>query len=231
MKQLGQGDDFDGYPDTVKIDTTDIGSLVKYLVQSKAVWLKNNFSDEEAEPGDIPLAYELKVYVLEETPKYITMEVKETSLYNGPRPRYTTYGITYLKPDGKKVESSDLNSDHIDDIKKELLDKVKTHISGLIEGEDFKAEDVLYKQDENSTLAEIDLPYNGIYVASVNPGSSAYYSGIKIGDIITKIDNIEINKLSKLREYIYTKEPGDTVLLTIQRNQKEMQVEVKLGRL
>ena len=72
---------------------------------------------------------------------------------------------------------------------------------------------------------------NGIYVASVNPGSSAYYSGIKIGDIITKIDNIEINKLSKLREYIYTKEPGDTVLLIIQRNQKEMQVEVKLGRL
>ena len=166
VKQLGQGDDFDGYPDTVKIDTTDIGSLVKYLVQSKAVWLKNNFSDEEAEPGDIPLAYELKVYVLEETPKYITMEVKETSLYNGPRPRYTTYGITYLKPDGKKVESSDLNSDHIDDIKKDLLDKVKTHISGLIEGEDFKAEDVLYKQDENSTLAEIDLPYNGIYVTN-----------------------------------------------------------------
>ena len=72
---------------------------------------------------------------------------------------------------------------------------------------------------------------NGIYVASVNPGSSAYYSGIKIGDIITKIDNIEINKLSKLREYIYTKEPGDTVLLTIQRNQNEMQVEVKLGKL
>ena len=72
---------------------------------------------------------------------------------------------------------------------------------------------------------------SGIYVASVNPGSSAYYSGIKIGDIITKIDDIEINKLSKLREYIYTKEPGDTVLLTIQRNQKEMQIEVKLGRL
>ncbi len=166
VKQLGQGDDFDGYPDSVKIDTTDINSLVKYLVQSKAKWLKGNFSDENAEPDDIPLAYELKVYVLEETAKYITMEIKETTLFNGPRPRYTTYGITYLKPDGKKVEATDLNPASINDIKIMLLDKVKAYIGGLIEGEDFKAEDVLYKQNEDSTLTEIDLPYNGIYVAN-----------------------------------------------------------------
>ena len=164
VKQLGQGDDFDGYPDTVKIDTTDISSLVKYLVQSKAEWLKGNFSDEHAEPDDIPLAYELKVDVQEETAKYITLGVKETTLFNGPRPRSTIYGITYLKPDGKKVEACDLNSGKIDDIKKILLDKVKAYISGLIEGEDFKAEDVLYKENEDSILTKIDLPYNGIYV-------------------------------------------------------------------
>lgn len=72
---------------------------------------------------------------------------------------------------------------------------------------------------------------NGIYVANLTAGGSAYSAGMQVGDIITKIDNMEINKLSKLREYIYTKEPGDTVLLTIQRNNREFQVEVKLGRL
>ena len=103
-----------------------------------------------------------------------------------------------MKPDGKKVESSDLNSDHIDDIKKELLDKVKTHISGLIEGEDFKAEDVVYKQDENSTLAEIDLPYNGIYVgmrAVINK------TGIK-GVMKIKLTNEENMKLVESKEII-----------------------------
>lgn len=166
VKQLGQGDDFDGYPDTVKIDTTDIKSLVNYLVHSKAEWLKGNFSDENADPDDIPLAYELKVYVLEETTKYITMEVKETTLYGGPHPRFTTYGITYLKPDGKKVETSDLSSSKTDDIKNELLKKVNAYIGGLIEGEEYKVEDVLYNKKDDGTIEPLEFPYNGIYIES-----------------------------------------------------------------
>ena len=72
---------------------------------------------------------------------------------------------------------------------------------------------------------------SGIYVASVTIGGSAYTAGVKIGDIIIKIDDVEINKMSKLREYIYTKEPGDTVTLTLLRNKKEIQIEAKLGKI
>lgn len=72
---------------------------------------------------------------------------------------------------------------------------------------------------------------NGIYVASITVGGSAYTAGVQVGDIITKIDNVEINKMSKLREYIYTKEIGDTVVLTIQRNKREIQIEIKIGRI
>ena len=56
-----------------------------------------------------------------------------------------------------------------------------------------------------------------------------YNSGILVGDIITKIDNVEINKMSELRKYIYSKNPGDIVKLTVHRSFKDFEVEVKLN--
>ncbi len=70
----------------------------------------------------------------------------------------------------------------------------------------------------------------GIYIAQVKKNSPAYNSGLKEGDIITKIDGIELNKMSELRSYIYTKNVGDIVNLTISRNNKSSEVSVKLGR-
>lgn len=69
----------------------------------------------------------------------------------------------------------------------------------------------------------------GIYVAQISLDSSAAKSNLKVGDIITKIDDLELNKMCDLRCYIYTKSPGDEVKLTIFRNKKEMQVDLKLG--
>lgn len=71
---------------------------------------------------------------------------------------------------------------------------------------------------------------NGIYVTQVNLDGPASKTGLKEGDIITKIDNIELNKMSELREYIYTKNPNDEVTLTILRNNKTMTLTVKLGK-
>lgn len=71
---------------------------------------------------------------------------------------------------------------------------------------------------------------NGIYVVSVDSNGPCGRAGIKVGDIITQIDNYEINKMIELREYIYTKNPNETVVLTILRNNKEQKVYVTLGR-
>ena len=89
VKQIGQGDDFDGYPDSLKIDTTDMRSLVNYVVKSKAEWLKADFG-EDVEPVT-PMSYSLEVNVLEETDKYITMGVYEELMFSGPHPNYTSY--------------------------------------------------------------------------------------------------------------------------------------------
>jgi len=69
---------------------------------------------------------------------------------------------------------------------------------------------------------------NGIYVTNVSKGSGADKAGIKTGDIIISIDGININKMTDLRKYIYTKSVGDTVSLVINRNNKIENIKVQL---
>lgn len=70
---------------------------------------------------------------------------------------------------------------------------------------------------------------NGIYVAEITKYSPASKTNLSIGDIITKIDDKELNKMSDLRSYIYSKKPGDIVNLTVYRKNKEYTLEVTLG--
>lgn len=58
---------------------------------------------------------------------------------------------------------------------------------------------------------------SGIYVVHITENSPAITSGIQKGDIITSIDNKTINNMIELREYIYTKSPGDTISINISR--------------
>lgn len=70
----------------------------------------------------------------------------------------------------------------------------------------------------------------GIYVGQISLDSPTAKTGLKIGDIITKIDDLKLNKMCDLRCYIYTKKPGDEVNLTILRNNKEQQIKVTLSK-
>lgn len=76
--------------------------------------------------------------------------------------------------------------------------------------------------------SNIDIK-KGIYVAQISLDSPAAKSKLKVGDVILKIDDLDLNKMCDLRCYIYTKLPGDEVKLTIYRNKKEVQVTVALG--
>ncbi len=71
---------------------------------------------------------------------------------------------------------------------------------------------------------------SGIYVAQVTKDGPSYNSGLKEGDIITKIDDITINKMSELRSYIYTKKVGDTVNLTVLRKNREYNIQITLRK-
>lgn len=69
----------------------------------------------------------------------------------------------------------------------------------------------------------------GIYVAQISLDSPLRKTNLKIGDVITKIDDLELTKMCDLRCYIYTKKPSDEVILTVFRNNKEEQIKVTLG--
>lgn len=71
---------------------------------------------------------------------------------------------------------------------------------------------------------------SGVYVAQISADGPSYSSGLKIGDIITKVDEVTANKMSELRSYIYSKKVGDEVNLTILRNKREYNIKIKLGK-
>ncbi len=87
-----------------------------------------------------------------------------------------------------------------------------------------------YDQEVIKYLEE-DLKFDtGIYVVSIDKTGASYGKGLLQGDIITKIDDVSLNKMSDLRKYIYTKEVGDQVILTISRNKKIIEIPIILGK-
>ncbi len=68
----------------------------------------------------------------------------------------------------------------------------------------------------------------GFYVASVEFESGAEQAGITTGDIIKKLDNVNITKFSDLSGYINTKRPNDIIQVEILRDDELMTLPVKL---
>ena len=67
-------------------------------------------------------------------------------------------------------------------------------------------------------------------MALISKDGPCYNSELRQKDVITKIDGVTLNKMSDLRRYIYTKKPGEQVALTVFRNNREIEIKVKLGR-
>ena len=64
----------------------------------------------------------------------------------------------------------------------------------------------------------------------LNTNSAAEGAGIKEGDILLSIDGHKLERMCDLRCGIYTKKPGDTVVLRVQRNYREIEVEAVLKK-
>ena len=70
----------------------------------------------------------------------------------------------------------------------------------------------------------------GFYVNSTDKSMGAYVAGIKEGDVITKIDNVDIKKFSDLTGYLNSKRPGDVLKVVIKRNSSFKTLSVNLKR-
>ena len=68
-----------------------------------------------------------------------------------------------------------------------------------------------------------------VMVEKVVPGSAAEQAGIQSGDLILKLGDKQVTSGDELSSAIGAYKPGDTVIITLQRNNQEMTVEVTFG--
>ena len=70
----------------------------------------------------------------------------------------------------------------------------------------------------------------GVVVAEVEDGSAASNADIKVNDVITGVDGTDVSDSSHLKYELYKHEVGDTITLTIIRDGKTIEKEVKLTK-
>ena len=108
---------------------------------------------------------------------------------------------------------------------------VKPVIENFIQNESFEEANIgLYVYD-SSVAQYINKTFtSGIYIEQIIKDGPAYGKGIKEGDIITKIDEKPINTVNELKQYIYTKKPGDTVKLKLTSGRAEKEISIILDK-
>ncbi len=161
------------------------------------------------------------------------MDVYETIGFINGQPKITTgmdIGYSVFRTD---IFISECNDGFIFDIDGELLGIVNggEKIVEAISASDVESivdclnngRDIVYMgiygeavTDEIREISGIDMP-DGIYVTDVEKDSPAYISGIRKGDIISKIDGTIINNMIKLKSYLQKKEVGNTLRVLIYR--------------
>lgn len=105
-------------------------------------------------------------------------------------------------------------------------------IDKLVSGENFEEgylgmfvydKEIIKYVESNVSLNE------GIYVTSVTKNGPADEAGILEGDVIVSVDGIFINKVTDLREYIYSKRPGDVISVIVNRENEILNIKLTLG--
>ena len=69
----------------------------------------------------------------------------------------------------------------------------------------------------------------GAEVRQVVPGSPASEAGLREGDLILAVDDDAVTRETPLAGLIAAHEPGDVVVLTVERAGREREIEVELG--
>jgi putative serine protease PepD len=77
----------------------------------------------------------------------------------------------------------------------------------------------------------LDLGFNGpgVRISQVTPDGPAQAAGVRQGDVVTEIDGRAVNGADEFIVAIRSKQPGDTVTLTLNRNGSTSEVTVTLG--
>ena len=85
-----------------------------------------------------------------------------------------------------------------------------------------------YDKEVVPYLSKKDKFNKGIYVVQIINGGPAEKTELREGDIITKIDNMEVNTMNELKEYIYRKQCGEEVKLEVVKGKISKEIKIIL---
>jgi S1-C subfamily serine protease len=89
---------------------------------------------------------------------------------------------------------------------------------------------ILYADIEPELAAQYRLPVReGIIITHVEPGSPAARAGLRPADIITRVDNAEVESGGDLRTILRARRPGEAATLTVVRGGATTRLSVRLG--
>ena len=113
------------------------------------------------------------------------------------------------------------------------IDVIKPVIDSFYRNDSFEEANLgvyVYDESVSKYLNFKDRFSSGVYIAQIIKGGPADGKGIKEGDIITKIDDVNLNTVNDLRQYIYTRKIGDKVTLNINKGKYTKEIEISLGK-
>ena len=81
----------------------------------------------------------------------------------------------------------------------------------------------------NATASQYSNEIIGVYVEFVEENSPADKGGIKKGDKILKVEDVEVPNVTYFKHELYKYEVGEKITITVERDGKEREIDVKLG--
>ncbi len=112
------------------------------------------------------------------------------------------------------------------------INQIKPIIEKIIETGEFKEPYLGVLGYDRAMTSYISSEINintGIYVYNVEFGSPASNSGIKEGDVILAVDDLQINTLCELRTILFSKNIGDKIRVKIFRDNEEKEIVVQIS--
>lgn len=86
-----------------------------------------------------------------------------------------------------------------------------------------------YIDQQKEKGKDVDLGTNeGVYVDKVSDDGAGSAAGLQKGDVIIKVDNRKIDKMSELQEFLSGKKPGDKITIVYLRDKKQITKTVTL---
>ena len=108
----------------------------------------------------------------------------------------------------------------------------------IVNGEDIKRAYLGVSMADVSTPSYNLKKYNitleqsiksGVIVMGCDENTPAYLGGVRKGDVISMIQDYEVNNIAELRYYLYKYNPGDKVKLQLIRGKEKILIDVILG--